>query len=97
MLLNLDYLLDRIGLNAAIVWQMGICHGDLNKLDNIMWDEDEQEPFLIDFGLGCWLEDRVHQDMKKHSRKMNERDVSKKLNSWRGYDTNHLRAKFDLN
>eukprot|EP00656_Telonema_subtile_P013831 TRINITY_DN17032_c0_g1_i1.p1 TRINITY_DN17032_c0_g1~~TRINITY_DN17032_c0_g1_i1.p1 ORF type:complete len:146 (-),score=45.04 TRINITY_DN17032_c0_g1_i1:90-527(-) len=75
---------------------VGILHGDLNKLDNIMWDEEAQEPFLIDFGLSKRMEDAVAADMAKHSRALQLRDANKKLGFWYGYDTNHLKAKFKL-
>ena len=40
--------------------KIGVSHGDLNKLDNIMWDNHSAQPYLIDFELACWLEDRVN-------------------------------------
>jgi len=78
------------------VQKIGVSHGDLNKLDNIMWDNHSAQPYLIDFGLACWLEDRVDNDLKLHSRAVGTRDVDKSLTKWIGYDCNHLRAKFNL-
>jgi tRNA A-37 threonylcarbamoyl transferase component Bud32 len=73
-----------------------ILHGDLNKLDNIIYDEKKKEPFLIDFGLADRFDDVVARDAAKHTRELTARDMEKKYAFWRGYDTNHLRSKFGI-
>jgi len=76
--------------------QIGILHADLNKLDNILWDNELQEPFLIDFGLSQWLEQKVKDDMDKHTRMLKDIDIQKKIGFWRSFDTGHIKAKFKL-
>jgi len=76
--------------------QVGILHADLNKLDNILWDIELQEPFLIDFGLSKWFEDKVKNDMDKHTRVLKECDIQKKIGFWQSFDTGHIKAKFKL-
>jgi len=76
--------------------QSGILHCDLNKLDNILWDSEREEPFLIDFGLSQWMEAKVKSDMEKHTRMLKDADVRKKFGFWQSFDCGHIRAKFNL-
>ena len=61
-----------------------------------MWDEDAEEPFLIDFGLSKTLENVVASDMAKHNRPLQLREIEKKIAFWFGFDCNHLKAKFKI-
>ena len=73
-----------------------ILHGDANKLDNIIWDDELNRPAIIDFGMSKSLQTQIQADIDKHTRKLTDRDIAKKHAFWRGYDINHLKAKFNL-
>ena len=74
-----------------------ILHSDLNKLDNIIYDKKRKEPYIIDFGLAQPFDEVLARDAAKHTRKLTDKDMKKKMIFWQDFDKAHLRARFGLN